>query len=98
MTAQGVSMASANGRPWRRVTAQLRELAAASGAACGLCGHRIDLDLPAEHKMSFTADHIVPRSKGGQDTLDNARPAHRTCNSSRGNRAHEAPMPTSRRW
>ncbi|KFU81003.1 HNH endonuclease [Amycolatopsis lurida] len=91
-------MASANGRPWRRVTAQLRELAAASGAACWLCGHRIDLGLPARHKMSFTADHIVPRSKGGPDTLDNARPAHRTCNSSRGNRAHEAPMPTSRRW
>lgn len=33
-----------------------------------------------------TADHLQPRSKGGPDTLENLRPAHSSCNSSRGAR------------
>nr|WP_256122652.1 HNH endonuclease [Streptomyces sp. LUP47B] len=43
--------------------------------------------------MSFTLDHEQPLSKGG-NLLDpaNARPAHRKCNSSRGNRT-QAPRP-----
>lgn len=86
-------MASANGRPWRRVTEQLKEIS----TTCWLCGYAIDLDLPATHRLSFTADHIIPRSLGGPDTLENARPAHRGCNSSRGARP-PAVLPTSRRW
>ena len=31
-----------------------------------------------------TSEHIHPRSLGGTDQLDNLRPAHRSCNSSRG--------------
>lgn len=33
-----------------------------------------------------TADHLVPRSIGGLDTLENLRPAHKLCNSRRGAR------------
>ena len=31
-----------------------------------------------------TADHIVPRVLGGDDSIDNLRPAHKLCNSQRG--------------
>lgn len=30
-----------------------------------------------------SADHLIPRSKGGQDNLTNLRPAHHGCNSAR---------------
>lgn len=30
-----------------------------------------------------TADHLIPRSLGGLDTLENLRPAHHRCNSRR---------------
>lgn len=48
------------------------------GDTCWLCG------LPG----ADTADHVVPRSKGGAvyDVL-NLAPAHRRCNEARGNRA-----------
>ena len=52
------------------------------GPVCWLCG------LPG----SDTADHIVPRSKGGAVyDLINLAPAHRRCNESRGNRATSGP-------
>jgi hypothetical protein len=38
---------------------------------CGLAG-------------ATTADHIVPRKFGGDDSIDNLRPAHVSCNSARG--------------
>lgn len=31
-----------------------------------------------------TADHIIPRSLGGPDTMGNLRAAHRHCNNARG--------------
>lgn len=34
-----------------------------------------------------SADHIVPRVHGGSDSLDNLRPAHKLCNSRRGDRS-----------
>ncbi|MBM7052226.1 HNH endonuclease signature motif containing protein [Rothia sp. ZJ1223] len=34
----------------------------------------------------LTADHVIPRSKGGTDDLSNLRPAHHRCNSARGNK------------
>ena len=46
----------------------------------------------AEHariwsKQRATLDHIVPRSKGGADTLENLQLAHAHCNKVKGNRA-----------
>lgn len=35
---------------------------------------------------SFSVDHVLPRSKGGSDELENLRPAHYRCNLKRGNR------------
>ena len=49
------------------------------GDKCHLCSKEI---LP-EH---FSVDHVIPLSLGGSDELSNLRPAHRSCNSSKGNR------------
>lgn len=47
---------------------------AAHGRICHLCGQT----------GATTADHVIPRSKGGTDAMDNLRPAHHGCNSARG--------------
>jgi 5-methylcytosine-specific restriction endonuclease McrA len=44
------------------------------GTVCHLCGGQ-GADSP---------DHVIPRSKGGSNALDNLRPAHRGCNIARG--------------
>jgi 5-methylcytosine-specific restriction endonuclease McrA len=51
------------------------------GDVCWLCR------LPGAN----TADHVIPRSKGGAVyDLQNLAPAHKRCNESRGNRPPEA--------
>jgi hypothetical protein len=45
------------------------------GRTCWLCGE----------PGATTADHRVPRSRGGDDELTNLMPAHRACNGRRGN-------------
>lgn len=59
------------GRYRKRVTA---EVLARKGRTCHLCR------LPG----ADTADHLTPRSKGGDDSLANLMPAHHGCNSARG--------------
>ena len=41
------------------------------------------IDPNAEHRWRATVDHIVPLSRGGDDTPDNLRAAHQTCNSAK---------------
>lgn len=48
---------------------------------CYLCGRKVRLDVGYKHMEAPTLDHVVPRSEGGQDTLENLRLAHRLCNS-----------------
>ena len=60
-----------NGRKIARLAAAVF---ADRGRVCHLCG------LPG----AYTLDHLLPRSLGGGDELDNLAPAHKTCNSSRG--------------
>lgn len=60
-----------SGRYARRLTATTL---AAKGTVCHLC--RLD--------GADSADHVIARSKGGPDTLDNLMPSHRACNSARG--------------
>lgn len=83
------------GKRWGGALA--RRLTAATlaryGTVCHLCGRA----------GATTADHLTPRSRGGQDTLDNLRPAHLRCNQSRGNKplAEVQPRPRldpSRDW
>lgn len=48
---------------------------ATHGRTCHLCGR----------PGATTGDHVVPRSLGGEHTVENGRPAHLGCNSARGN-------------
>lgn len=84
-----------NGRPYRRLCHEVKAL----GDPCWLCGHNINPDLDPRHPMSFTLDHVMPLSRGG-DLLDprNARSAHRRCNSRKGNRTMPQKLQTSRKW
>jgi 5-methylcytosine-specific restriction endonuclease McrA len=63
---------------WKRKVALLR---ARDGNDCWLCGK----PLGGSPGGSITLDHVIPRSKGGSNTLDNLRLAHRRCNHRRGN-------------
>ncbi len=38
------------------------------------------------HEVLMTKDHIIPKSKGGLDRLDNMQPMCTKCNSKKGNR------------
>lgn len=80
-------------RPWAgRFAAELTALCLATfGRRCHLCGR----------PGATTADHLIPRNAGGPDHIDNLRPAHLSCNSSRQDmplaewfRRH--PLPTDR--
>ena len=51
---------------------------------CWLCGHAIDYELPWKHPMSYTYDHVEAVGNGGA-MRGEGRPAHRSCNSRRGN-------------
>lgn len=58
---------------------QLARHVIATEAGCHICG-RTDL---TEGDI-WTADHVVPRSRGGRLVRSNLRKAHRSCNSSKG--------------
>jgi len=62
------------------------QLVAEMGATCRICHKEIDMTVPRTSKMGLTVDHIIPLSKGGQDTLDNMQPAHWICNVKKGNK------------
>ncbi len=75
------------GKHWRRVL--LTYLRERDGDKCQLCRRPIRFDLPSGIKgdeRGPSVDHIVPRSKGGDDDLANLRLTHWGCNRSRGNR------------
>lgn len=62
---------------------------ARDGAICYLCQGAIDLSLSGHDLMGLTIDHVIPLSRGGPHTLENLRPAHRTCNSHKSSRTAE---------
>ncbi|MFF8831357.1 HNH endonuclease [Streptomyces sp. NPDC015131] len=88
-------------RAWKRLCAWAKDNLP---AICARCGGRIDLDLPKEHRLSWTLDHIIPRVIRPDLAEDpaNVVPMHRSCNSSKGARTGPPvlpkPPPTSRRW
>lgn len=65
-----------------RHRARLRAL----GAPCHLCGLPIDYSLKSPDPMSFVADHVKPRAKGGSDGYANQAAAHKVCNEKKGAR------------
>jgi hypothetical protein len=63
-------------RQRKRRERQWRELLERHGTLCAYCGER-----EASHQ-----DHVIPRSKGGSDSIDNMVPACADCNLEKGNR------------
>lgn len=55
-----------------------KQLIRRDGMMCGLCQEPIDSIKDA------TLDHIMPKSRGGTDTITNLRLAHKACNQERG--------------
>lgn len=70
----------------RNASKMLRRVLSEYGWVCHICGLSIDPEAKPRTPGYPTADHIIPRSHGGSNTLDNLRPAHWSCNSRRGNR------------
>lgn len=78
---------------WKRVVAFVRRQARQDGLeCCPSCARHLEWDRPGL-PGSVEVDHIVPHSRGGEDTVANARILCRTCNRSRGNR--DAPRPAT---
>jgi len=68
-------------------TVYLEVIAKRDKYKCHICRKRVNMNLDNTHKYSPTMDHLIPISFGGDHTYANIRLAHRTCNSSKGNRA-----------
>lgn len=66
---------------------ELRKQVFTQEVTCWICGEYVDQTLPKLHPMARTVDHVVELTRGGHP-LDrqNARLAHRRCNTARSNR------------
>lgn len=53
---------------------------------CHLCSELVDIALKWPHPGSASVDHVLPLSRGGNDTLTNVALAHSGCNLAKGNR------------
>lgn len=51
---------------------------------CNICKKEINPKLRFPHNMAATVEHVIPLCKGGTHTWDNVRPAHASCNFSKG--------------
>jgi endogenous inhibitor of DNA gyrase (YacG/DUF329 family) len=60
------------------------QVLARHGWWCHICNNLIDPNLGRLDRMAMTMDHLIPVALGGTDDVDNLKPAHRSCNSSRG--------------
>jgi 5-methylcytosine-specific restriction endonuclease McrA len=90
--------------PWswkKRVSRERKRLESDTTlAVCWLCGEPIDMALPYDHARGFTLDHLIPIARGGEWDGE-AKPAHRSCNSARGDgrrRKRGATPPTLLDW
>lgn len=50
---------------------------------CHVCGEKVSLQLGLSETLSL--DHIIPMSRGGNNSKSNVAPAHRRCNQNRTN-------------
>lgn len=68
------------------VLTKLRKAVAADRPPCHLCGNEIAWEANWRDDLAPQIDHLVPRSHGGPDVIDNVRASHRACNRQRGNK------------
>ena len=60
-----------------------RQRIARAQPACHICGEAIDYQADWLDPRSFVVDHVIPLAKGGSDSIDNKKAAHRSCNSTK---------------
>lgn len=63
---------------------------------CWICDASVDSESKWPDVMCPSLDHVIPLSRGGDHTMANARLAHFSCNSRRGNRASWTTSETDR--
>ena len=56
------------------------QVAERDGYKCYLCNELVDMSLSRTSRFGATLDHVMPLSKGGQDTMDNVKLTHWICN------------------
>jgi 5-methylcytosine-specific restriction endonuclease McrA len=69
-----------------------KQLIETYGSNCYLCNEPIDLTLPRKGEGSMESlwpDHVIPTSRGGENTIRNVRPCHRKCNQDKFNLTYE---------
>ncbi len=69
-----------------------KQLIETYGSNCYLCNEPIDITLPRQGEGSLESlwpDHVVPTSKGGENTIRNVRPCHRKCNQDKYNLTYD---------
>lgn len=97
-------MPGLSGRPWRRLQAHV--YATETHCAVDECvcpdGRWVNQTLPPNHPFARSVDHIIPKGQGGPPLdRNNARLAHRRCNTRRENLLRKTrgrePV-TSHRW
>ena len=69
----------------RHIPYQLDEILSIYGTDCHICLKPIDMSAPRRvglegWEQGLHLDHLIPLSKGGEDTIDNIRPSHGRCN------------------
>lgn len=64
----------------------LPEIAERDGFRCQLCGGSVSMETKVPDALAPTIDHIIPVSRGGDDTKANVQLAHFRCNSVKGPR------------
>ncbi|WP_366126460.1 HNH endonuclease [uncultured Mobiluncus sp.] len=74
----------------RKVKDLARLAVSVYGLRCTYCKEPIDLAYSNEqlyghnHPKRLSLEHLVPRSRGGTDSIENLRPCHLGCNAARG--------------
>ena len=63
----------------------VRDLIVVLGSICCWCRCETLLNVAESHPRRATIEHILPKSKGGTNHVDNLRVACRACNHARGN-------------
>ena len=69
-----------------------KQLIETYGSDCYICHEPIDITIPRtgkKSKYSLWPDHVIPMSRGGENTIRNVRPCHRFCNESKGKKTYD---------
>lgn len=66
-----------------RYRAKFRQVVERDGWVCWVCGWPIDPDAPPNDDGQASLDHVVELARGGSNSVENLRLAHRLCNEKR---------------